>query len=338
MNTKELLFYLSNMHGVSGDEEIFCKELSDFLKREYNFESRMISGNLVSDFGKREKDKKHVLIDAHIDEIGMICTYIDSQGFIIPGNIGGMDYRILPAQRVIVHGVKDIPGVISAIPPHLSGGKSVHSDMSNIRIDTGYSAEELRKIVFPGCTVSFDVEAKNLAYKKITGKSLDNRIGAAAIILAAEQLLKYDVSCSYTLLFSSSEEIGERGAKTACFEVDPDIAIAVDTSFAFTSGEHIQKCGLIGKGPMIGVSPSLSSEISDLLKNAAHESGIPYQIEVMNRLTGTNADQFSVSRNGVKTGLCSIPIKYMHTPAETAEITDIENTAKLISEFIRRIK
>lgn len=338
MNIINILSELSEMYGVSGDEHNAALKTADIIKKETGLDSVFNGNSIIVNIGCREENKKHVLLDAHIDEVGMIVSYIDDDGFIVPSNIGGMDYRILPAQRVVVHGQKEIPGIISTVPPHLTSGENVLKNMDHVRIDTGYSADELKKLVTPGCTVSFDVKFRELQGNCVTGKSLDNRTGAAVLIRLADMIKNDTLSCSVSLLFSAAEEIGERGAKTACFEINPDIAVAVDTSFALTSDEDKKHCGIMGNGPMIGISPSLSREISDMLKEAAEKNNIPYQTEVMNGLTGTNADQFSVSRCGVKTCTCSVPIKYMHTPAETADIRDIENTAALLAGFIRMVK
>lgn len=339
MDTKKILEQLCSVCGVSGSEQSVIQKTSEILKEYTGLEGRISGGNYIVDIGERTESKKHILIDAHIDEIGMICAFTDDDGFIVPGNVGGMDYRILPAQRVTVHGRKDIPGVISTVPPHLTTGDNVLKDMEHVRIDTGYSAEELRKIVSPGDPVSFYAPFAELTGGRVTGKALDNRAGAAVIIKLAGMLTEEMPSgCSISLLFSSSEEIGERGARTACFEINPDIALAVDTSFALTPDDSTKKCGVMGKGPMIGISPSLSREISDALISSASESGIPYQTEIMSGMTGTNADQFSVSRCGVKTCTVSVPIRHMHTPAETADITDIDNTALLLAEYVRRVK
>jgi len=118
-------------------------------------------------------------------------------------------------------------------------------------------------------------------------------------------------------------------------ELDPDIAVAVDVSFAYSLSEDENKCGYLGKGPMIGISPSLDKELSDELINTAKKSDIPYQTEVMNGLTSTNADQYSVSRCGARTCTVSIPLRNMHTPAEVIDIRDVELTARLLAEFIK---
>lgn len=339
MDTKALLMKLSCASGVSGNEKPVFAVIEDVL-RDAGVKDDMISyisGNLVVSFGQRCKERPHVLIDAHVDEIGFVVTYIDDDGFIVPGNVGGMDYRLLPAQKVTVHGRSDICGVVCTLPPHLGGG-NVISGTDSVRIDTGFSAEELSGIVSPGDTISFRSEAHELLGDRVSGKSLDNRAGAVSLLKLAEIINSGDMpQCSFSLLFSSSEEIGERGARTACFEIDPDIAVAVDVSFAYSLSEDRNECGLMSGGPMIGISPSLSSEISEKLKKAAVSAGIGYQTEVMPELSGTNADQFSVSRCGVKSCTCSVPLRYMHTPAEVVSVYDIEQTALLLAEFLRRI-
>lgn len=341
MDTKALLMKLSSTSGVSGSENTVFSVVSDAVaelgvSRDMMYEK---AGNLIINFGTRSNDRPHVLIDAHADEIGFIVTYIDDDGFIVPGNVGGMDFRILPAQRVTVHGKTDIAGVVCTLPPHLSDGADPSSGMENVRIDTGFSADELRKKVSPGDMISFRSEAHALYGDRVMGKSLDNRAGICAVLKMVSVLSSKEApSCSYSLVFSSSEEIGERGAATACFDIDPDIAVAVDVSFAYSKGEKPEDCGTMSKGPMIGISPSLSREISDLMIAAATDSGIPYQTEIMPGLSGTNADRFSVCRSGVKSGTCSIPLKYMHTPAEVTDVKDIELTAELLAEFLRRVK
>lgn len=339
MGLKKILSELSNLHCVSGNEVFITEKFIDFLEKRYDAKCDVLHGNVIINFGNRQQDRKHVLIDAHIDEIGFVCSYIDDEGFIVPANVGGMDYRILPAQNVIVHGKKDIPGVIASVPPHLSDGNEVISSASELLIDTGYTKEQLMKIVSPGDTVSFATESYELLGGRMCGKSLDDRAGVAVIIKMLDILKNYsDISCSYTVLFSASEEVGQRGAVTACYEINPDIAIAVDMGFAVSPGEDPKKCGEMGKGPMIGVSPSLSREITDMLIHVANMRGIVYQKEIMSGLTGTNADKFSVSRCGVKTCTCSVPLRYMHTANEVVDIKDIESTAELLAEFIREVR
>lgn len=336
MDLKEIIKELSEAYGVSGEEDEAAAKAAGYLSA-YSESVRIKNNSVIADIGKRSEDKHHVLIDAHIDQIGMICTYITDDGFVRVGNVGGLDRRLLLAQRVIIHGKKRISGVICSMPPHLMSGKEGKKvpEMTDICIDTGYSKDELKDIVSLGDRISFDVKCKELAGGRITGRALDDRCGVASVLRMLELIHGEELPCSLSVVFSSQEEIGERGAKTAAYEINPDIAIAVDVSFAYTEGEDETKCGKMGEGPMIGISPSLSREISDRLVETAVKAGIPYQIEVMSGLTSTNADQFSVNRCGAKACTVSIPLKYMHTPVEVIQLSDVEDTAKLLAEFVR---
>ncbi|MGN0607468.1 MAG: M42 family metallopeptidase [Oscillospiraceae bacterium] len=337
MKLKDILISLADVRGVSGDEHNACELALGYLK-EFTDNAYIKNNCVIGHIGERSENKPHVLIDAHIDQIGMICSYITDDGFIKVGNLGGLDRRILAAQQVVIHGRKDIKGIISSVPPHLSDDEKKVPEMSDIIIDTGYSKKQLEEIVSQGDTISFDTKCRELLNNRISGHSLDDRCGVASILYMLELLKdEFDkLGCSMTILFSSQEELGERGAATAVYEINPDIAIAVDVSFAVTADESEEKCGFMGKGCMIGIAPVLDRQLSDTFINIAKEKNIPYQIEIMNGETGTNADRFSISRCGVRAVTCSIPLKYMHTPAEEIEISDVENTALLMAEYIRR--
>ncbi len=337
MNLKKVLFSLADADGVSGNEENAVSVAVGFLK-EYTGDISVKNNCVVGNIGKRCENKPHVLIDAHIDQIGMVCSCITDDGFIKVSNLGGLDRRILSAQQVVIHGKKDIKGIVSSIPPHLSDGGKKVPEMSDIIIDTGYSKEKLQEIVSLGDAVSFDTKCRELVNGRVSGHSLDDRSGIVSILYMLDMLKdEFDnLPCSLTVLFSSQEELGERGAKISVYDINPDIAIAVDVSFAKTADESAEKCGIMGKGCMIGIAPVLDRNIFDTLIKIAEENNIPYQTEVMNGTTGTNADRFSVSKCGIRTAVCSIPLKYMHTPAEEIQISDIENTALLMAEYLRR--
>lgn len=336
MDIKNTLFELSETSGASGNEASVCVKSLDIL-RKYCPEAKIVNGNVIGRFGEFREDLPSLVLDAHIDQIGMIVTYITDNGFIKVGNLGGIDRRLLPAQPVTVHGRKDIKGVICSVPPHLSDGGNNVPTFDDIAIDTGLSKAELENIVSLGDTVTFDVKCRELLNSRVTGGAFDDRCGMTAIMYALELLQNQKTRYNVTVIFSVQEELGERGAKIGAFEINPDIAIAVDVSFAYAQGEDEMKCGYLGKGAMIGVSPSLSREISDNLISIAKKNNIPYQIEVMNGLTSTNADQYSVSRDGSKACTVSIPLRNMHTPVEVIDIKDIEFTGKLLAEFIKEV-
>lgn len=332
MNIKETLFELSETAGASGNENNVSEKALAMLKK-YCPDAEIKNGNVIGHFGVKN-DRPTLVLDAHIDQIGMIVTYITNDGFIKVGNLGGIDRRLLPAQPVIIHGKKDLKGVICSVPPHLSDGGAVPS-FDDIAIDTGLTKSELEKIVSLGDTVTFDVKCRQLLNNRVTGGAFDDRSGMTAILYALELLTEQKTLYNVTVIFSTQEELGERGAKIGAFEINANIALAVDVSFAYAVGEDEMKCGKLGKGAMIGISPSLSRRISDGLIDTAKKNNIPYQIEVMNGLTSTNADQYSVSRTGAETCTISIPLRNMHTPVEVIDLKDIELTGRLIAEFIK---
>lgn len=334
MDIKNTVAMLSEAAGASSNESLAAELALDMLKK-YCPDAEIKNGNVIGKFGKFNESLPSLVLDAHIDQIGMIVTYITDEGFVKIGNLGGIDRRLLPAQQVVIHGKRDIKGVICSVPPHLSSGKNEVISFSDAAVDTGMTKSELEEIISYGDTITFDVKCRNLIGSRITGGALDDRCGVASILYALELLKDRKTAYNVTVIFSAQEELGERGAAIGAFEINPDIAIAVDVSFAFAKGENEQKCGYLGKGPMIGISPSLSREISHKLIDTAKNSKIPYQLEVMNGLTSTNADRYSVNREGAESCTVSIPLRNMHTPVEVIDISDVEFTGKLLAEFIK---
>lgn len=336
MELFERIRTLADASGVSGNETGAALTALEML-REFCPDAVYENGNVIGHLGVRQPGKPHVLIDAHIDQIGMIVTDIEENGFLRIGNVGGLDRRLMPAQSVLIHGRELIGGVICTIPPHLSGGKDASvPKMEDLAVDTGYDQAQVSALVSRGDFVQFDTSCMPLLDDRMTGAALDDRCGVAAILRMLELLQGEELPCSVTILFSSQEELGERGAKIAAYTVDPDIALAVDVSFGYTADDKPSETGELGKGSMIGISPTLSREVSNALIDAARAEDLPYQLEVMEGLTSTNADRFSVARGGAKACTVSIPLKYMHTPVEVIDTRDVELTAKLLCAYLRR--
>ena len=334
MDIKETVIALSEVSGTSGSEEN-AAELALSMLREFAPDAAVVNGNVIGRFGVHKDGLLSLVLDAHIDQIGFVVTYITDEGFVKVGNVGGIDRRLLPAQPVVIHGSQDVKGVICSVPPHLSHGSSEVLAIEDVAIDTGMSKEELEKRISVGDSITFDVSCRQLIGSRITGGALDDRCGIACILRTLELLKDSETAYNVTVIFSTQEEVGERGAKIGAFTVDPDIAVAIDVSFAYAIGEDESSCGYLGKGPMIGISPSLSREISNKFIDTAKNSDIPYQLEVMSGLTSTNADRYSVNREGAKTCTVSIPLRNMHTPVEVIDLNDIETTAQLLAAFIK---
>ena len=192
--------------------------------------------------------------------------------------------------------------------------------------------EEIEKIVSLGDKVTFKRNFTPLLNNQLSASCLDDRAGVASILLCLDRLKK--VPCKITVMFSSQEELGTRGAKIGAYSKNIDEFISVDVSFAYTPNCDKADCGIIGNGAMIGFSPILDKNISNSLVKVADKNNIKYQREIMAGSTGTNADVITLSEKGIKGGLISIPEKYMHQPCEVVDIDDIVSVSDLICAYI----
>ena len=333
MNIEKTLETLCALPAVSGGE-IAAHETVIKLLSEYTDNVKTDDfGNIIGFIG--DESKPVLLLDAHIDRIGMIVTYIDDDGFVKVGKMG-IDMRTLLAQNVTIYGREKVKGVISTLPPHVAEDKDKAPKLEDIAIDVGMNKEQAEKVISLGDLVVLEGFFSKLAGNRVCTPASDDRAGVASILYALD-LLKDEKNLPFRLAvqFSAQEEVGCRGAKASAFNVAPDYAIAFDVSFGASKGVSSEESGKLGKGPMIGISPTLNREISEKLIRIAKEKEIPYQTEVMNGRTGTNADEIALTRGGVKTGLISIPQRYMHTPCEVLDLEDIKHTGQLLAEYIK---
>lgn len=339
MDTFEILSELTKVNGVSGNEESALDKTLDILNEMQLTKSSVnnVNNTLTASFEDYDESKPTLMLEAHIDEIGMIVTYITEEGFLKVSNVGGIDRRVLLSSQVTVYGREVVKGVVTSTPPHLEKDSSKTPEMENIYIDIGMSKEKALQTVSLGDTVLIENELVKLQNGRVSSKALDNRSSVCAVIKAMEMLKGKKLNCNVLGVFCSKEEIGSAGAKTQTYALNPDMAIVVDVSFAKTHYESEETCGLSGKGPMIGIAPSLNREMSAKLAELAKGKNIPYQLEVMSGKTGTDADTIGISKGGVKTVTVSIPEKHMHTPVEIVDLADIENTAKLIAAFAESV-
>ncbi len=333
MNTlKNMIFELSEANGTPGEES----EISNIIEKYVSGFAEVKRDSFGNVTARLPAGEKTILLDAHMDRIGMIVTGIEDGGFLRVAKCGGMDARVLAAQDVIIWGREPVYGVVTSTPPHLSTPEDAKKakDFDSILIDTGMTKQEAEKLISPGDRITVKCPHGELENGRIFGAALDDRAGCAAIIRAAELVAKIKERPSVELLFSSQEETGGDGAVTGSFNIDADECIAVDVSFADAPDMPSEKCGKLNKGPMIGIAPVLDYRISQKLKAIAEEKKIPYQLELMGDSTGTNADHIAISKGGVRTGLISIPQRNMHTGVEIIALDDVENSARLIAEYI----
>lgn len=333
MNIQELIFNLCTARGVSGDENAAASVAEQFLAA-FAETSVDCNGNVIAVCGNPSAEKT-ILLDAHLDQIGLIVTDINENGFVKVAACGGIDVRTL--QNEVFETKDGARGTVCCLPPHLSdGSESKAEPMSKVWLDFGMSREEVQEHLETGDTLTFSEKPAMLLNGRITSPALDNRSSVAAMIAAGE-LVKDARDYKVVILLSVQEETYGTGAATGAFAQEPDEAIVVDVSFASQPDVSGQYAGIeLGKGPMIGIAPILNREMTDTLAGLAQSLDIPFQYEPLPGSTGTNADKIAVSKSGVKTALISIPERYMHTQSEVLDPADVENTARLIAAYILR--
>ena len=330
MTTIELLKKLTSPAGVSGEESSSFESLKGLFSL-YGDVSCDTTGNIII---HREGTGKHILLDAHLDTIGFVVTEITEDGFVRVQKVGGVDMRTVEGMELTLHGENDIYGVVCTVPPHLSNGESKVSADGTAVVDIGMNKETAEKVISVGDRASFRSNFSVLNENVVSSPYVDDR-GGIAVLLKALEYTKTENEI--TLVCSAQEETGGAGATCASFNVQADLSVSVDVSFATTPDSSDRDCGKMNGGAMIGYAPILDRKYTEMLVETAKEKDIPYQKEIMNGRTGTNADHITISKGGIPSVLVSLPLRYMHTPVETVDVRDIESCAKLIAEFLERV-
>lgn len=281
-----------------------------------------------------------IMLAGHIDEIGVIVTYIDENGFVYIAPIGGWDPQVLVAQRIRFMGRHgDVIGVVGKLPIHLmkSDDREKAAKMTDLWVDIGVrnrkEAEEMLSIGDAGVINSTVVELPN---GRIVSRAIDNRIGAFIVLEALRRYSKEPGQATVVAVATSQEEIGLMGggALVGAASVNPDMAIVVDVTFA-TDHPCIEKKEIgdspLGSGPVLSRGSVISPIVFNILRQTAVGNGIPYTIQASGRYTSTDADAIHIAREGVATGLVSIPNRYMHSPNEMVSLKDVDLAAELLA-------
>ena len=285
-----------------------------------------------------------LMLAGHADEIGLQVRYISDEGFIYFAPIGGWDAEIAVGQRVNIHtGAGDLNGVIGKRAIHLmdAADRKKKSELDKLWIDIGVSSrEDAEKLVAIADPITIQVPMIHLQGSRVAAKSFDNRM---AVWMCAEvlRLLHGEAYAAEVHSVSTTmEEIGLRGAHTSAYGVDAPVGVAFDVTHS-TDYPDVDKRKIgdirLGRGPVLSRGPNINPRVLDLLIAAAEDEGLPYQLEAANRGTGTDANAMQLSRAGMATGLVSVPLRYMHTPTETLDLDDLENAARLVAGFIRKV-
>ncbi len=296
------------------------------------------AGNVIGVRKAAVPDAKKLLLDAHQDEIGLMVTGIDDQGFLHFSNLAGFSSVCLPASMVTVKGRRPLPGVVATLPPHLLTEEEQKKPlpMNKTVIDIGYTAQRARELVQVGDPIVLRQSCVNMLGTRVTGKSLDDRAGIAVLLDVLNNLKKMPLPVELYTVFSAGEEFSGFGARAAAEAIGPDEALVVDVTHGESPATPKGKAFPLGSGAAIGISPILSDRVTGQLLGLAKAYQIPYTKEVMSGRTHTNSDQIVTSRNGVSVGMVSIPLRYMHSGCETADLRDLAACSQLIMRYINQ--
>ena len=344
METKarEFFNHLVTTHGATGDEQAVQEVVRQYVQDFADEVKTDVLGNVIA--VRNPEGKLRVLLDGHCDQIGLGVRDIDKNGFIYVHSLGGWDIQNLIGQHVTIWTKKGpVLGVIGRKPIHLleveERGKV--SKLDDIWVDIGVgSKEEAEAKVDLGDTITIRTFLTELDNDLTASCAMDDRCGVWVVMEALRRIDPAKLKCAVYAVSATQEEEGYRGAKPAAFGIDPHVGIAVDVTHATDcptvdpnkSGEV-----KIGKGPVIERGPNFSPIVVDRFCEQAEANGISYQLCANGRPGGTDTFVIQMTRDGVASGLISIPNRYMHSPVEVISLRDMEAAAELIARFIENL-
>lgn len=343
MNTSEInsiLKQLTSVPALSGYESRLHETLNTLWKP-YLDEisiSRVGSYHALR-LGQASQPRPRLLLTAHMDTIGLMVSGIQD-GFLRLTEIGGIDARLLPGQLVTVHGKQLIPAVIVQPPPFLLP-KEYQSNpvpLQYLWADCGLSAEKVNQQIHIGDIVTFDQPFIELDNDLVSSPGLDNRASLTAITVCIQELAQRQPLWDSWFVASVQEEETQVGALTSAFQIQPNLAIVVDVTFANGPGSPPHKTFPLGKGITLGWGATVHPYLYQSFKDLADQLEIPYKPEPMPRRSGTDADSLQTVAHGIPTMVIGIPLRYMHSAVEIISLKDIQRTARLLTEFIARLE
>ncbi len=285
---------------------------------------------------------KSVMVCAHMDEVGLMATYVERDGTIRFSPVGGIDPRVVLAKRVRI-GDDRIPGVIGVKPIHLleqaERGRVLRFDQMGI--DTGMSADEVGRKVTPGTYIAFDTPFEVLdegGLRTVKGKAFDDRAGCAVLVEVLKESYAFDLYAAFTV----QEEVGLRGARVAAYAVNPDVAFALEGTVCDDSpkDKDISPTTRLGAGPALTLmdrSVVCDRRLVRMLVSAAESAGIPYQFKQPG-VGGTDAGAIHTQREGIPSAVMAVPCRYIHSPVSVMSLNDFDNAVRLMRAALHRLE
>lgn len=342
-DSKDFLHALLKTPSPTGYEQKIQKVIREYMKPYAQTIDTDLHGNVI--IGVNTKAPRKVMLAGHCDQIGLMVRHINKDGFIYVSALGGIDVGVLPGSMLYVHGKGGVlPAVVGRKPIHAQTNEErgkVANDIDKIWLDIGVkNKKEAEKLVEIGDCVTFKLEVTELGKDLISSPGLDDKVGVFIAMEALKLCTKAKLSVGFYAVSTVQEEVGLRGARTAAFSVDPEVGIAIDVTHASdnpgSTNTLATDCKL-GSGPAISRGPNTNPVVEKMLLASAKKAKIPYQIAPSAGLLGNDANAMQVSRGGVATASIGIPNRYMHTQAEVCSYADLENSAKLLAEFVKSI-
>ena len=339
MELKKLIVDLSSLMSIGGFERFEREKLLSLVGNEFDECYLDNVGNQIflKKCGKENAPK--IMLDAHMDEIGMYVTEILEGGFLRVINIGGIDTHILQASDVIIYGKEErLFGVIASTPPHLaSGDGKTLPQIDELLIDTCLTKEELESKIRIGTPVGFAPKYTEILNNKIMGKSFDDKACAACAIYATATTPREELAGDVYVMLSCCEEVTGMVAPGA-YALNPDYAMSIDVNLGRVPGTKKEDTVELAKGPSITISAVTDRKLTNMLIDVAKEKEIPYQISVSPTHTGTNAVSIQLAREGIPTVDVGLPLASMHTYNEIISLEDAKTLSDLVSAFITDTK
>ena len=335
---KDFLIRLLNAPGPSGYERpiqdvvrAYVREFADTVKTDSH-------GNVIA--AKNPDAKLRLMFAGHCDQIGLLVSQIDDNGFIYTQTIGGWDPQQLIGQRMTIWGQKGpIPGVIARKAIHLLTDEERKQvvKLQDLWIDIGArSKAEVAELVRIGDPVTLELGYQEMRNNLANAPGMDNRTGLWVCIEALRRAAQQSLKVALFAVSTVQEEIGLRGAQTSAHGIDPHVGVAVDVTHATdcpTIDKRQQGEVALGKGPAIFRGPNMNPVVTERLLKVCADKQIPYQLTAIARAAPNDSNALQLTRAGVATGLVSIPNRYMHSAVETISLDDIDQAANLLAAF-----
>ena len=343
MEQKQLEFLktLVETPGVSGYEEAVQQVVRDYAEAFCDTMTTDLHGNLI--LCKNPDAPVRVMLAGHADQIGLIVSHINDDGFIYTQTVGGWDPQQLIGQRMTIWSeTGPVNGVIARKPIHLldDAERKKVVKTKDLWIDIGARSKEDAEVVRIGDQVTFQLGFQELINGRANSPAMDNRTGVWVVVETLRRCAEAGIECGLYAVATVQEEIGLRGAKTAAHAVDPHIGIAVDVTHA-TDCPTIDKNQngdiSLGGGPVILRGPNINPEVNARLNSIAQSNDLPIQHKALGRAAPNDSNALQVTRSGVAAGILAIPNRYMHSAVETIELSDLDHAATLLAKFVQTV-